>query len=251
MMAEHEANAGVRSKVGTFRKILERTRPVLRNWFLETFTDARDWVAKRIAFSQSLAANSMLGYAVGLGDRHLQNILLDVTTAEVIHIDLNLIFDQAKRLRIPEQVPFRLTRDFIDAMGVCGVEGVFRNSCEATLAVLCNYREIFLTILEVFRHDPLCRWSVSKLTIENMRRKGIDFAGAGSDVSGKQQSDLGAIESGFSEADRVILKVKEKLSGGVGGASTLSIRGQVNHLIQMASREEHLACIFPGWEPWY
>lgn len=29
----------------------------------------------------------MAGYILGLGDRHLNNILLDQTTAEVIHID--------------------------------------------------------------------------------------------------------------------------------------------------------------------
>ena len=29
----------------------------------------------------------MAGYILGLGDRHLSNILIDQTTAEVIHID--------------------------------------------------------------------------------------------------------------------------------------------------------------------
>lgn len=44
----------------------------------------------------------------------------------VIHIDLGIAFDQGKMLKMPEQVPFRLTRDMVDAMGVAGVEGVFR-----------------------------------------------------------------------------------------------------------------------------
>lgn len=29
-----------------------------------------------------------VGYMVGLGDRHVQNILIDTNTAEFIHIDL-------------------------------------------------------------------------------------------------------------------------------------------------------------------
>ena len=29
-----------------------------------------------------------VGYVVGLGDRHVQNILIDTNTAEFIHIDL-------------------------------------------------------------------------------------------------------------------------------------------------------------------
>jgi len=35
-----------------------------------------------------MALASMLGYVVGLGDRHLSNILLDTVTAEIVHIDL-------------------------------------------------------------------------------------------------------------------------------------------------------------------
>lgn len=35
----------------------------------------------------SVAASSMVGYILGLGDRHVQNILIDKNTAEVIHID--------------------------------------------------------------------------------------------------------------------------------------------------------------------
>lgn len=31
-----------------------------------------------------------VGYVVGLGDRHVQNILIDKQTAEFIHIDLGL-----------------------------------------------------------------------------------------------------------------------------------------------------------------
>jgi ataxia telangiectasia mutated family protein len=30
----------------------------------------------------------LVGYMVGLGDRHVQNILIDTNTAEFIHIDL-------------------------------------------------------------------------------------------------------------------------------------------------------------------
>ena len=47
------------------------------------------------------------------------------------------------------QVPFRLTRDVIDGMGVTGVEGVFRKCCEETLSVMRTNKEALLTIIEV------------------------------------------------------------------------------------------------------
>lgn len=68
----------------------------------------------------------MCGYILGLGDRHVMNILLDVTTAEVIHIDFAITFKQGKVLPTPETVPLRLTRDIEDGMGVSGIKGSFR-----------------------------------------------------------------------------------------------------------------------------
>lgn len=46
---------------------------------------------------------------LGLGDRHLDNLLLDKHTGRVVHIDYNIVFDKGQQLRVPEIVPFRLT----------------------------------------------------------------------------------------------------------------------------------------------
>ena len=50
----------------------------------------------------------MIGYVLGLGDRHVQNILVDKTTAELVHIDLGVAFEQGRILPTPETIPFRL-----------------------------------------------------------------------------------------------------------------------------------------------
>lgn len=50
-----------------------------------------------------------VGYMLGLGDRHLDNLLLDKHTGRVVHIDYNIVFDKGQQLRVPEIVPFRLT----------------------------------------------------------------------------------------------------------------------------------------------
>lgn len=42
----------------------------------------------------SVAVNSMAGYIIGLGDRHSGNILMSYSTAEVVHIDLGVAFEQ-------------------------------------------------------------------------------------------------------------------------------------------------------------
>ena len=58
-------------------------------------------------------------------------------------------FEQGKTLPTPETVPFRLTRDVVDGMGVAGVEGVFRRSCEKTMEVMRASHEELRTIVEV------------------------------------------------------------------------------------------------------
>lgn len=40
----------------------------------------------------TLAVMSMVGYILGLGDRHGENILLDTTCGDVVHVDFNCLF---------------------------------------------------------------------------------------------------------------------------------------------------------------
>jgi hypothetical protein len=76
--------------------------------------------------------------------------------AQVVHIDLGIAFEQGLLLPTPEQVPFRLTRDLVDGMGVTGCEGVMRRCSENVLRVLRAHREELLTIAEVLR-SPQCK----------------------------------------------------------------------------------------------
>jgi len=53
--------------------------------------------------------------------RHLDNILLDMETGHVVHIDLNVCFDKGMTLRVPETVPFRLTPIMLRAFPLAGM----------------------------------------------------------------------------------------------------------------------------------
>ena len=59
----------------------------------------------------------------------------------------------------PEQVPFRLTHNMIEAMGPTGIEGSFRKCCEVTLRILRTEKDTLLSVLKPFVHDPLVEWS--------------------------------------------------------------------------------------------
>jgi hypothetical protein len=150
-----------KSKLDTFIEICENIRPVFRYFFMENYLDPSAWFERRLNYTKSVATSSIVGYIVGLGDRHVQNILIDQTNADIIHIDLGIAFDQGKILPIPETVPFRLTRDIIDGFGVLGADGLFKNNCEAILDLLKRSREQIMTIFEVLLYDPNYNWRLS------------------------------------------------------------------------------------------
>lgn len=52
------------------------------------------------------------GYIIGLGDRHLDNILVKLASGDIVHIDYNVCFEKGKTLRVPEKVPFRMVSEF-------------------------------------------------------------------------------------------------------------------------------------------
>ncbi|KAF9908194.1 Serine/threonine-protein kinase smg1 [Linnemannia zychae] len=142
-----------------------------------------EWWRKSIRFARSTAVMSMIGYVIGLGDRHLDNILIDFTTGDLVHIDYNVCFEKGKRLRIPEIVPFRLSRNMLTSLGVTGVEGNFRIGCEQTMKVMRKNKEILVTLLEAFVYDPLVDWQIDATTGQGGGAQGVG-AGAGNGAGG-------------------------------------------------------------------
>lgn len=74
----------VDQKLRLFKEICARFPPVFRHFFLERYSAPSLWFEKRLSYTRSVAASSMVGYILGLGDRHLQNILIDEQTAELV-----------------------------------------------------------------------------------------------------------------------------------------------------------------------
>lgn len=55
------------------------------------------WFDMRLNYSRSVATTSIIGHVVGLGDRHVSNILMDEARGELVHIDLGIAFDQVRK----------------------------------------------------------------------------------------------------------------------------------------------------------
>uniref|UniRef100_A0A663LT06 non-specific serine/threonine protein kinase n=1 Tax=Athene cunicularia TaxID=194338 RepID=A0A663LT06_ATHCN len=239
-------------KYNIFMKVCENFQPVFRYFCMEKFLDPAVWFEKRLAYTRSVATSSIVGYILGLGDRHVQNILIDEQTAELVHIDLGVAFEQGKILPTPETVPFRLTRDIVDGMGISGVEGVFRRCCEKTMAVMRNSQEALLTIVEVLLYDPLFDWTMNPLKALYLQQRPEDEADMSSTLTSDPQEckRKASDDQSFNKvAERVLMRLQEKLKG-VEEGTVLSVGGQVNLLIQQAMDPKNLSRLFPGWKPW-
>lgn len=155
-------------KVEIFTEALSRTNGQgndLYEVLWRKSTNSEEWLERRTNFTRSLAVMSMVGYILGLGDRHPSNLMLDQISGRVLHIDFGDCFEVAMhREKFPEKVPFRLTRMLTRAMEVSGIEGSYRSTCEKTMSVLRDNKGSLVDMLQAFVHDPLISWRVSIYT---------------------------------------------------------------------------------------
>uniref|UniRef100_A0A8D0AT17 Serine/threonine-protein kinase ATR n=1 Tax=Sander lucioperca TaxID=283035 RepID=A0A8D0AT17_SANLU len=213
-----------------------RHPPVFHEWFLRTFPDPTSWYSSRSAYCRSTAVMSMVGYVLGLGDRHGENILFDSFTGECVHVDFNCLFNKGETFDVPEVVPFRLTQNMVHAMGPMGTEGLFRQACEVTLRLMRDQREPLMSVLKTFLHDPLVEWS--------KQAKGLSKAQAnetGEIVNEKAKTHVCDIDQRL----QGVIKSRNKVLG-----LPLSIEGHVHYLIQEATDDKLLCQMYLGWGPY-
>ncbi|TKA63316.1 hypothetical protein B0A55_12457 [Friedmanniomyces simplex] len=162
-MAPDYDNLTLMQKVEVFGYALDNTtgQDLYRVLWLRS-KSSEAWLDRRTNYTRSLAVMSMVGYILGLGDRHPSNLMLDRVTGKIIHIDFGDCFEVAMhREKYPERVPFRLTRMLTFAMEVSNIEGSFRTTCEHVMRLLRDNKESLMAVLEAFVHDPLLTWRLN------------------------------------------------------------------------------------------
>ncbi|KAG7834365.1 hypothetical protein KL943_002749 [Ogataea angusta] len=219
-------------RVAVYMDICEQVRPCFRHFFFNNYAAPDGWFEARLVYSRGLATTSIVGHVLGLGDRHCNNILVDKVSAEPIHIDLGVAFDQGRAFPVPEIVPFRLTRDLMDGLGVTGTAGVFSRSCENVFGVLRANSTHISDILDVLKYDPLYSWTVSPVRARRVQEEW------GGDWDEAARRDVG------SEASMAIGGVLRKLQ-----ARGLSEEAVVRELVRQATDSRNLALMYAGWAP--
>lgn len=216
------------------------TPPVLPIWFRRTFKEPTSWYMARLAYTRTTAVISMGGYIIGLGDRHLDNVLIDKCNGRIVHVDFNLLFHQGETLPTPEIVPFRLTHNIVAAFGSLGTEGNFRKVCEIVMRVMRKEKDALLTTLKPFMHDPCSEWTKKrelkgKSTKEDIEERYAENKSAKSRIDVTERKLKGFPRSQNFKPLTLI--------------DTYSVEAQVDNLIVEATDNNNLALMYWGWAP--
>ena len=93
----HLEKSPLEEKRQSFDELCTRNSPSFRFFFLERFGACMEsWHVAKMNFTRSVAVSSIVGHILGIGDRHLGNILIDQGSGEVVHIDFGFVFEQGK-----------------------------------------------------------------------------------------------------------------------------------------------------------
>ncbi|CAN6610146.1 serine/threonine-protein kinase Tor2p [Trichomonascus vanleenenianus] len=261
-MAPEYDNLTHLQKIEVFTYALDNTRgqDLYRVLWLKS-RSSEAWLERRTQYTRSLAVMSMVGYILGLGDRHPSNLMLDRLTGKVIHIDFGDCFEAAMlREKFPEKVPFRLTRMLTYAMEVSGIEGSFRITCEHVMRLLRDNSESLMAILEAFAYDPLINWGFEIPTAIDKnkgdeRRTSLAYGNV-DPAEMKRRAQLDQTESSkagqsaerIQRAEIVLSRIKQKLTGNdFPHHKDLEVPDQVDRLIQQATNIENLCQHYVGW----
>ena len=153
---------------------------------------------------------------------------------------------------------------------VCGITGTFSKSCEVSMEVLRDNRESVMAVLEAFVYDPLIAWRLNAAhqpggRVTNEQEMDEGYARQRKSKINETEVLNGEFHKHYSgqaepcaEAERpevknekglaVIDRVRKKLTGrDYKTPLPLSVKEQVERLVDDATKTENLCVAYIGW----
>ncbi|XP_013210333.1 DNA-dependent protein kinase catalytic subunit [Microtus ochrogaster] len=246
---------------------------LLKRAFVKMSTSPEAFLALRSHFASSHALLCISHWLLGIGDRHLNNFMVAMETGSVIGIDFGHAFGSATQfLPVPELMPFRLTRQFVNLMLPMKETGLV---CAVMVHALRAFRSragLLTDTMEVFVKEPSFDW---KCFEQKMLKRGGSWiqeinvneknwypqqkilyakrklAGANPAVITCDELYLGhENSSAFGSYTAVARGNKDHSIRAQEPESGLSEETQVKCLVDQATDPNILGRTWEGWEPW-
>ncbi|KAF9416916.1 hypothetical protein BGZ94_010081, partial [Podila epigama] len=151
--------------------------PYLRYAIARLASSPEAFLKLRSEFAKSLAAINVCSYILGIGDRHLENFLLDMSNGCLIPIDFGHAFGSATEvLPVPELAPFRLTRQLELFLSPLGSKGLLEHPMVCIMRALQDKKEVILNTMDVFVKEPLLDWRKFAMNqAKELKKQGADM----------------------------------------------------------------------------
>mmetsp|Transcript_14580 Transcript_14580/g.12381 ORF Transcript_14580/g.12381 Transcript_14580/m.12381 type:complete len:513 (+) Transcript_14580:982-2520(+) len=98
-------------------------------------------------YIESCAGYCIITYILGIGDRHLENLMIN-NEGKLLHIDFGFILGRDPKMKPP---PFKLCKQMVDVMG--GNKGLlydkFRKRCVSIYQYLRNYSKLIINLFNL------------------------------------------------------------------------------------------------------
>ena len=231
-------------------------RDALRNVLSSCSGSAESFVIMRQQFAVSLAASSICGYVAGVGDRHLENILLDTSSGELVHIDFGYAFGTAaSALPIPELVPFRATPVLIDTLKPLDAKTWLETDMTRTMKALHDGATLLKGVMDIFLREPLIDWEREELCTRKKSSSSHSQERIARACGKLELANPTAILLQECSAKHKSRPYWNSMRAVLGDSETndtkcRDIEEQVAALLELATNPEVLAVSWSGWRPW-
>lgn len=155
-------------------RMVSNNKFTLQNYILDNNpTEQVDTVKRR--FLQSLAISSSLSYILGLGDRHLDNIMIN-NLGQLFHIDYGYLMDNPTT-SIISNPNIKVTTVMIDFLG--GIEGKYYKEFTQYIIqiydILRLYKNLIINHYEMLGNEHFIKWDIFKPKLEDRFLSGLSW----------------------------------------------------------------------------
>ena len=155
-------------------RMVSNNKFTLQNYILDNNPNEQVDSVKR-KFLQSLAISSCLSYILGLGDRHLDNIMIN-NIGQIFHIDYGYLMDNPVT-SIISNPNIKVTTAMIDFLG--GVEGKyykeFTHYIIQVYDILRLYKNLVINYYELLGEEKFIKWDIFKPKLEDRFLSGLSW----------------------------------------------------------------------------
>uniref|UniRef100_A0A8U8BLG7 DNA-dependent protein kinase catalytic subunit n=1 Tax=Geospiza parvula TaxID=87175 RepID=A0A8U8BLG7_GEOPR len=236
---------------------------LLRRAFVKMSTSPEAFLALRSHFASSHALMCISHWILGIGDRHLSNFMINKETGGMVGIDFGYAFGAATQfLSVPELMPFRLTRQFVNLMMPVKEWGLIYSVMVHALRAYRSDPDLLISTMDVFVKEPSLDW-------KNFEQRQLKKGGTWikeintSEVNWYPLQKVNYVRRKLTGANPAIITCDELRLGHerspayndfaavARGNSNHDIREtQVRCLINQATDPNILGRVWEGWEPW-